>query len=108
MGQALDASHLAEQTGGDQVLASELLGLFAAQCRRLAPLIEAEAAPASERADFAHTLKGSALGVGAFPVARAAEAIEDALRSGCAVAAEDLIGLADAVSAVLAAIERRP
>ncbi|WP_082559303.1 Hpt domain-containing protein [Methylobacterium sp. Leaf94] len=78
----LDADHLSRQTFGDAALAAELLGLFADQCHRLLPgIVDPDREPA-ERADLAHTLKGSALGIGAVRVARISGAIEDALRAG--------------------------
>ncbi len=78
----IDRHHLARQTFGDAELARELLGLFAAQCRRLLPGIGDSALPPADRADLAHTLKGSALGVGAVRVAGLCGAIEEALRRG--------------------------
>ncbi|MCJ2044304.1 Hpt domain-containing protein [Methylobacterium sp. J-078] len=77
----LDRAHLDRQTFGDAELARELLGLFAGQCRTLLPGIVGHDRPASERADLAHTLKGSALGVGATRIAQIAAGIEDALRA---------------------------
>ena len=99
----LDRAHLARQTFGDEALAAELLGLFAAQCRALGPAIADAARPAAERADLAHTLKGSALGIGAARVAALAARIEDAFRSGDAAAGEALVPpLAGAVADTLA------
>lgn len=77
----IDRAHLAAQTGGDAELARELLDLFRTQCERLVPGITDAGLPGPQRADLAHTLKGSALGVGAGPVATCAARIEDALRS---------------------------
>lgn len=78
----LDHDHLARQTFGDADLAAELLGLFVQQCHRLLPGIVDPGRPAIDRADLAHTLKGSALGIGAMPIADLAATIEDALRAG--------------------------
>lgn len=91
----IDHDFLARQTFGDAALAGELLGLFGEQCRRLLPGIIDAARPALERADLAHTLKGSALGVGAGPVAYLSAAVEVALRSG------DPLGPTDALAAVV-------
>lgn len=77
----LDRAHLAAQTFDDADLAREVLELFSAQMRRLPPLIAATG-DATARIDAAHTLKGSARGVGAARVAACAEACEQALRSG--------------------------
>lgn len=98
----IDREFLARQTFGDLELASELLGLFADQCRRLLPLIGEAARPVGERADFAHTLKGSALGVGAGRVAARASAVEDALRAGDAAVSTE--ALSEAVADTLAAL----
>lgn len=98
----LDRAHLDRQTFGDAELAGELLGLFAGQCRTLLPGILARDRPASERADLAHTLKGSALGVGADRIARIAADIEDALRDGDEAGEED--ALAGAVTDTLAVL----
>ncbi|MGF3027459.1 Hpt domain-containing protein [Methylobacterium aquaticum] len=96
----LDRAHLDRQTFGDADLAREVLALFAEQCARLMPDLVppriAGADPAPEaRADLAHTLKGSALGVGADRVAALAGRLEAALRAGDGEAAR---GLAPALS----------
>lgn len=100
----LDRHHLDTQTGGDRDLAEDLLGLFAEQCRALLPGIRDDARSSAVRADLAHTLKGSALGVGATRVAGQAAAVEDAMRAGRS-AAEPLVRLTDAVEATLAALD---
>lgn len=83
----LDREHLDRQTFGDADLAREVLGLFAGQCDRLIPgLADPDLAPEA-RADLAHTLKGSALGVGAARVAALAGRLESALRAGDAESA---------------------
>lgn len=96
----LDREHLALQTFGDADLARELLDLFAGQCERLLPGILDRTRPASERADLAHTLKGSALGIGARRVADISGAVEDGLRGG-AVDPDAEETLARAVAATL-------
>lgn len=78
----IDHAHLTRQTFGDAELARELLGLFAEQCRRLVPGIADDALPDAERADLAHTLKGSAMGIGAVRIADLCGMIEGALRRG--------------------------
>ncbi|KMO09959.1 Hpt domain-containing protein [Methylobacterium platani] len=78
----LDRAHLAQQTFGDDELAREVLALFAGQCDRLVPGIADPGLDGAARADLAHTLKGSALGVGALRVAALADRIETALRAG--------------------------
>lgn len=73
----IDMVHLARQTAGDSDLEREVLGLFRDQCAHLLSLIAASARQELSR-DAVHTLKGAALGIGAFGVARAAEDIEQA------------------------------
>jgi HPt (histidine-containing phosphotransfer) domain-containing protein len=77
--QAIDRTHLFRMTLGDHDLECEVLRLFDQQAGLLlARMAEADAAGV---AALAHTLKGSARGVGAFGVARAAEAVEDAAKA---------------------------
>lgn len=70
----IDRAHLFRMTLGDHQLQREVLDLFARQSAILIARM-AGADPAGVAA-LAHTLKGSARGVGAWPVARAAEAVE--------------------------------
>lgn len=77
---AIDLDHLTQQTFGDSVLARELLALFEQQCLKLRPVILGEGG--GTPSDPAHTLKGGARAVGAFPIAGIAERIEAALDSG--------------------------
>lgn len=100
---AIDRDHLAAQTGGDDGLAAEILGLFAAQCRRLLPGIADRALAAGDRADLAHTLKGSAAGIGATCVRDLAGRVEAGLRAGGEPAPE-IAALAEAAAAALAEI----
>jgi len=59
-----------------------------------------------EGASLAHTLKGSARGIGAFAVADAAEDLERRLRQGLSVTAE-VEALAQAIGSAQAAIAER-
>ncbi|SFU65654.1 Hpt domain-containing protein [Methylobacterium sp. 174MFSha1.1] len=86
----LDREHLDRQTFGDADLAREVLGLFAGQCDRLIPGLSDPDLAQEARADLAHTLKGSALGVGAARVAALAGRLEAALRAGDADGARDV------------------
>ncbi len=70
----IDLVHLARQTGGDKNLESEVLAIFARQIRKA--VRELPALSGDARVRLAHTIAGSAKGVGAFEVARCAEAIE--------------------------------
>jgi len=79
---ALDRVHLARMTLGDKHLEAEVLALFDRQAGLLLDRIR-QRPPAAVGA-FAHTLKGSARGIGTWRVAHAAEAVERAAR-GAAV-----------------------
>jgi HPt (histidine-containing phosphotransfer) domain-containing protein len=83
----LDLVHLSRQTLGDAALEIELLRLFEGQAqafatRLLAPAPQDETArDIQQRIVLAHTLKGSSRAIGAFALAAAAQAYEDALRA---------------------------
>lgn len=72
----IDLKHLFRMTLGDHSLEHEVLTLFDRQIVLL--MGRMETLDASGVAALAHTLKGSARGVGAWPMARAAEAVEEA------------------------------
>jgi hypothetical protein len=72
----LDLVHLARMTFGDRSLEREVLQLFDRQATLL--IARMRSAPAGSVAALAHTLNGSARGIGAWRVARAAEAVEAA------------------------------
>ncbi|TDH36037.1 Hpt domain-containing protein [Pseudohoeflea suaedae] len=71
----IDLVHLAKQTGGDKNLEAEVLTIFAKQIRKAVHELPGLSGNAQVR--LAHTIAGSAKGVGAFEVARTAEAIEN-------------------------------
>lgn len=99
-GPAIDRAHLARMTFGEAALERELLALFETQAELLIARMredDGNAVPA-----LAHTLKGSASGIGALPVARAAEALERASEEGGRARA--LARLAAEVAAARAAI----
>ncbi len=73
---ALDQSHLSRMTLGDRRLECEVLEIFMRQSVLMLERI-AGAEPAAATA-AAHTLLGSARGIGAWRVARAAERVERA------------------------------
>ena len=83
-------------TLGERSLQREVLALFHRQADMLLPRIR-KGAPAVA-AVSAHTLKGSAVGIGAFKVARAAEAVERTQRCERDAAAKAAI---DTLAAVL-------
>jgi HPt (histidine-containing phosphotransfer) domain-containing protein len=101
----IDLVHLACQTQGDRGLESELLELFQRQCERIIARLQIPVASrgVGEDEDLAHTLRGSALAVGAGRVALAAEAYELSARRGAPDAAL-LADLAAAASEARAAI----
>ncbi|MGH1589755.1 Hpt domain-containing protein [Methylobacterium phyllosphaerae] len=103
--QAIDHAALDAQTGGDADLAREVLALFAGQCRAILPRLTDPALPPDQRADLAHTLKGSAAGVGAERVWGLADAAERRLRDGGTPPLDDL---AAAVAAALSEIAGGP
>ena len=82
--QAIDLAHLSRMTLGEHSLEREVLALFDRQTEILLPRIRLAEARAA--ATLAHTLKGSALGIGAFRVARAAEGVERAVGGEVAAA----------------------
>jgi HPt (histidine-containing phosphotransfer) domain-containing protein len=102
-GPAIDIDHLARMTLGERELEREVLTLFAQQSTDL--LVRLEKLP-REGASLAHTLKGSARGIGAFAVADAADRLEQNLRQGLPVTAE-VAALQQAVGCALAAIAER-
>jgi HPt (histidine-containing phosphotransfer) domain-containing protein len=72
----IDLVHLARMTLGDRGLEREVLQLFVRQAAVL--LDRMEAADADTVVMLAHTLRGSAQGLGAWRVAATAEAVERA------------------------------
>ena len=71
----LDLVHLAKYTFGDRGLECELLGLFRSQAGIYVNRLET-AANTKEWADAAHSLKGSARGLGAWALGDIAEDVE--------------------------------
>jgi HPt (histidine-containing phosphotransfer) domain-containing protein len=70
----IDLAELNEQTFHDTAIRSEIIQLFIDQAPVIAAALAANAGQA--RADTAHRLKGSALALGARPLAEAAAALE--------------------------------
>jgi HPt (histidine-containing phosphotransfer) domain-containing protein len=98
----IDLTHLFRMTLGDHALEREVLALF---CRQIDLLIAriGEAGPSGVAA-LAHTLKGSARGVGAWPMARAAAAVEAASPGELAQAVAALVAAAGETRAAIADI----
>ena len=72
----IDIGHLAAMTAGDHALEAEVLELFDRQAGLL--LTRMQQASTAGVVGLAHTLAGSARGIGAWRVAAAAEAVESA------------------------------
>ena len=99
-GRAIDVEHLARMTLGERSLEREVLALFDRQADMLLPRIR-RGDPAVAAAS-AHTLKGSAVGIGAFGVARAAEAVERAEVAAFAEAINTLAAVLEETKAEIA------
>lgn len=105
----LDLTHLSQQTADDRHLQRELLELFKRQAPELVARMRAltrnqtPAVPQPVLADLIHQLKGSALAIGAFPLAAAAAAAEQALAENAgAGAAKNGEAMLSALTTVLA------
>ena len=106
---AIDRGQLARMTFGDRSLERELLELFDRQAAML--LVRMRAGGAAAVAPLAHTLKGSASGIGAAGVARAADAAEraaGAAPSECSAAVDRLALAVDEARALIAELLRHP
>jgi HPt (histidine-containing phosphotransfer) domain-containing protein len=102
----IDLEHLARMTLGEASLETEVLTLFDRQAAVLLARM-CDATPAAAAA-LAHTLKGSACGIGAWRVAQAADAVEaTAIRANARAAASAVARLAAAVDEAKAAIADR-
>ena len=96
----IDLVHLARATLGDRSLEREVLQLFDRQSALLIARLR-DAGPDGV-AMIAHTMKGSARGIGAWRVARAAEAVELAGSTESGAALERLAAATDEARAVIA------
>ena len=103
-GAAIDTAHLSRMTLGELSLQREVLALFDRQADLLMPRIRTGAPGVA--AVSAHVLKGSAVGIGAFKVARAAEAVEQARDAAAAAAIDTLAVLLDEAKAEIARLLR--
>ncbi len=98
----IDEDHLGRMTLGDRSLEREVLQIFARQTTLMLERISA-AKPACAAA-AAHTLKGSARGIGAWCVAQAAERLEQAVAGDDASAMTDAIAELEVASAEVRAV----
>ena len=104
---AVDLAHLARMTFGEKGLEREVLDLFERQADMLLAHMTAE--DPRMLGALAHTLAGSASGIGAWKVAEAATALERAAAApGTGVLAGLIDHLAAAVAEVHAAIREMP
>jgi HPt (histidine-containing phosphotransfer) domain-containing protein len=100
----LDLDHLSRATLGNRDLAREVLQLFGHQAATLANRLPG--ADGSVAFSCAHTLKGSARGIGAWRLARAAERVERSVTAGEQDLTAVLVQLVDAVEEIREAIAR--
>lgn len=80
----LDRAHFDHMTGGDRALQAEVIGLFVGQAEGWKAALAAE----SDWRGAAHTLKGSARGIGLAALAAACEAAETAPETEAGAALE--------------------
>ena len=84
LNRAIDLVHLSRQSLGDRALERELLVLFDLQAAQIVQRLQNSAclqdSKENEVGDLAHTLRGSALAIGANRVAKAAAALESAVK----------------------------
>jgi HPt (histidine-containing phosphotransfer) domain-containing protein len=98
----LDRDHLARMTFGDRSLEREVLQLFDRQSELL--LERMRASEPAAIATLAHTLKGSAVGIGATRVASAAAEVEATAQATPGESSRAIDALAQAVEEARAAI----
>jgi HPt (histidine-containing phosphotransfer) domain-containing protein len=100
---AVDFSHLESFAAGDQALIDEVLAMFREQADLWVRLLDPEG-PDDGWRDAAHTLKGSALGVGAFALAQACDTAEAAHTADPGAKSVQLGRIRDALDAALSDI----
>jgi HPt (histidine-containing phosphotransfer) domain-containing protein len=103
MAGAIDFNHLEHYVGGDQAIIREVLALFSDQARTVLPLLDPEGSVDQWRS-AAHSLKGSALGIGAAALAVACGDAEQARDASVAEKIAARARIADRLGAVLADI----
>lgn len=80
-GPVIDRAHLDRMTGGDRALQVEVLGLVREQAQVWSRLLD-PSVPVADWAVAAHTIKGSARGIGAWHLAELCGAAEAAAQAG--------------------------
>jgi hypothetical protein len=104
--QVIDLDHLAQMTLGDRSLEQEVLQLFDQQAGMLLDRMTRD--PPRTVAALAHIMIGSARGIGAWKVARAAEAVQcDASKPGPTTLTSAMNRLSAAVAEAQSAIADR-
>ena len=104
----IDGEHLTRMTLGDRGLERELLEIFVRQSATILDRITGHVPDRAVTSAAAHTMIGSARGIGAWRVARAAEEIECAVQEGNQTALDKAIAaLKSASLEVNAAIAAR-
>ncbi|MDB5460138.1 MAG: histidine phosphotransferase [Caulobacteraceae bacterium] len=100
---SVDFGHLESYVAGDRAIVREVLDLFSDQARTVLPALSPTAAKDDWR-HAAHSLKGSALGIGAFALAEACGAAEAARDESPEAKRAVLARVADAMAEALADI----
>jgi len=103
---AIDLEHLQRYTSGDLALEKEIYGLFREQAQIWLKMLVVDADQEGWGA-AAHSLKGSARGIGAHGLAAACEAAEALVLSGKAARSVAIDDVRDQVDHVLHFIDRR-
>lgn len=106
MTQPIDFEHLAAYTGGDAELEAEVFSLFREQTEMWLRLLTHDA-ETEDWTSAAHSLKGSARGIGAFGLAECCEAAERAATASPAARAVTAQEVREAVKLVLDAVSAR-
>ncbi|MGZ3275091.1 MAG: Hpt domain-containing protein [Phenylobacterium sp.] len=103
MAGAIDFSHLEHYVGGDHAIIREVLALFSDQARTVLPQLDPEG-PVDQWRGAAHSLRGSALGIGALALATACGEAEQAKDGSVAEKIAARARIADRLGAVLSDI----
>ncbi len=103
MAGAIEFSHLEHYVGNDKAVIREVLALFSDQARTVLPTLDPSGPPEQWR-NAAHSLKGSALGIGAMALAAACSEAEQAKEAGVPEKTLARARIADCLGAVLADI----
>jgi HPt (histidine-containing phosphotransfer) domain-containing protein len=103
MAGAIDFSHLEHYVGNDKAIIREVLALFSDQARTVLPTLDPSGSVEQWR-HAAHSLKGSALGIGALALAEACGEAEQGKEADVADKILARARIADRLGAVLADI----